>query len=205
MGKFITFEGGEGCGKSTLIQGLKDYFDKHGVNYVATREPGGLPLCEDIRNILKYSKQQISKRAEFLLFSASRAQLVEDFIRPQLESGKIVICDRFLDSSRVYQGFANGLADADIMAITNFATGGLMPDLTFYLDIDPQVAFNRKGGRDKDDRIEERDISYHQNVRLGYQRIAKSEKRFVVLDATMSKQQILDAVLEKLRKENIIE
>ena len=205
MGKFITFEGGEGCGKSTLIQGLKDYFDKHGVNYVATREPGGFPLCEDIRNILKYSKQQISKRAEFLLFSASRAQLVEDFIRPQLESGKIVICDRFLDSSRVYQGFANGLADADIMAITNFATGGLMPDLTFYLDIDPQVAFNRKGGRDKDDRIEERDISYHQNVRLGYQRIAKSEKRFVVLDATMSKQQILDAVLEKLRKENIIE
>ena len=205
MGKFITFEGGEGCGKSTLMQGLKDYFDKHGVNYVATREPGGLPLCEDIRNILKYSKQQISKRAEFLLFSASRAQLVEDFIRPQLESGKIVICDRFLDSSRVYQGFANGLADADIMAITNFATGGLMPDLTFYLDIDPQVAFNRKGGRDKDDRIEERDISYHQNVRLGYQRIAKSEKRFVVLDATMSKQQILDAVLEKLRKENIIE
>lgn len=205
MGKFITFEGGEGCGKSTLIQGLKDYFDKHGVNYVATREPGGLPLCEDIRNILKYSKQQISKRAEFLLFSASRAQLVENFIRPQLESGKIVICDRFLDSSRVYQGFANGLADADIMAITNFATGGLMPDLTFYLDIDPQVAFNRKGGRDKDDRIEERDISYHQNVRLGYQRIAKSEKRFVVLDATMSKQQILDAVLEKLRKENIIE
>lgn len=205
MGKFITFEGGEGCGKSTLIQGLKDYFDKHGVNYVATREPGGLPLCEDIRNILKYSKQQISKRAEFLLFSASRAQLVEDFIRPQLESGKIVICDRFLDSSRVYQGFANGLADADIMAITNFATGGLMPDLTFYLDIDPQVAFNRKGGRDKDDRIEKRDISYHQNVRLGYQKIAKSEKRFVVLDATMSKQQILDAVLEKLRKENIIE
>jgi dTMP kinase len=205
MGKFITFEGGEGCGKSTLIQGLKDYFDKHDVNYVATREPGGLPLCEDIRNILKYSKQQISKRAEFLLFSASRAQLVEDFIRPQLESGKIVICDRFLDSSRVYQGFANGLADADIMAITNFATGGLMPDLTFYLDIDPQVAFDRKGGRDKDDRIEKRDITYHQNVRLGYQKIAKSEKRFVVLDATMSKQQILDAVLEKLRKENIIE
>ena len=205
MGKFITFEGGEGCGKSTLIQGLKDYFDKHGVNYVATREPGGLPLCEDIRNILKYSKQQISKRAEFLLFSASRAQLVEDFIRPQLDSGKIVICDRFFDSSRVYQGFANGLSDADIMAITNFATGGLVPDLTFYLDIDPQVAFNRKGGRDKGDRIEERDINYHQNVRLGYQKIAKAETRFVVLDATMSKQQILDAVLEKLRKENIIE
>ncbi len=205
MGKFITFEGGEGCGKSTLIQGLKDYFDKHGVNYVATREPGGLPLCEDIRNILKYSKQQISKRAEFLLFSASRAQLVEDFIRPQLDSGKIVICDRFFDSSRVYQGFANGLSDADIMAVTNFATGGLVPDLTFYLDIDPQVAFNRKGGRDKGDRIEERDINYHQNVRLGYQKIAKAETRFVVLDATMSKQQILDAVLEKLRKENIIE
>ena len=205
MAKFITFEGGEGCGKTTLIENLKNYFDEHRVDYVSVREPGGLKLCEEIRNIVKYSSEKISKKAELLLFSASRAELVEDYILPMLEQGKIVICDRFYDSTRVYQGFANGIEDSQVMSITNFATGGLKPDLTFYLDIDPEVAFERKGGRDKGDRIEERDMSFHKMVREGYKKIAKEEDRFVILDATKTREEILFDVLEKLREEGIIE
>ena len=196
MGKFITFEGGEGAGKTTLIDSLKKYFDENNIDYIATREPGGVKVCEEIRNIFKYSTEEISKRAELLLFSASRAELTQRLIRPSLESGKIVLCDRYFDSTRVYQGFANGIDDRDVMSITNFATNGLVPDITFYLDIDPKVAFLRKGGQDKGDRIEERDLSYHYMVRDGYNKIAKDDSRFVILDATLSKE---------LRTENIIE
>lgn len=205
MGKFITFEGGEGAGKTTLIDSLKKYFDENNIDYIATREPGGVKVCEEIRNIVKYSTEEISKRAELLLFSASRAELTQRLIRPSLESGKIVLCDRYFDSTRVYQGFANGLRDEDVMSITNFATNGLVPDITFYLDIDPKVAFLRKGGQDKGDRIEERDLSYHYMVRDGYNKIAKDDPRFVILDATLSKETILEQVLQKLRTENIIE
>ena len=205
MGKFITFEGGEGAGKTTLIDSLKKYFDENNIDYIATREPGGVKVCEEIRNIVKYSTEEISKRAELLLFSASRAELTQRLIRPSLESGKIVLCDRYFDSTRVYQGFANGLKDEDVMSITNFATNGLVPDITFYLDIDPKVAFLRKGGQDKGDRIEERDLSYHYMVRDGYNKIAKDDPRFVILDATLSKETILEQVLQKLRTENIIE
>ena len=205
MGKFITFEGGEGAGKTTLIEGLKKYFDDNKIEYISTREPGGVKVCEEIRNIVKYSTEDISKRAELLLFSASRAELTQRLIRPNLESGKIVLCDRYFDSTRVYQGFANGLSDADVMNITNFATNGLVPDITFYLDIDPKVAFLRKGGQDKGDRIEERDLSYHYMVRDGYIKIAKNDPRFVILDATLSKEVILEQVLKRLRMENIIE
>lgn len=205
MGKFITFEGGEGAGKTTLIDSLKKYFDENNIDYIATREPGGVKVCEEIRNIVKYSTEEISKRAELLLFSASRAELTQRLIRPSLESGKIVLCDRYFDSTRVYQGFANGLKDEYVMSITNFATNGLVPDITFYLDIDPKVAFLRKGGQDKGDRIEERDLSYHYMVRDGYNKIAKDDPRFVILDATLSKETILEQVLQKLRTENIIE
>ena len=205
MGKFITFEGGEGCGKTTLIQNVKNYFDEHNVNYVLTREPGGLKVCEEIRNLVKYSTEPICKNAELLLFSASRAELVENYLRPNLQAGKIVLCDRFFDSTRVYQGYANGVDDEVVMQITNFATGGLVPDITFFLDIDPKVAFERKGGQDKGDRIEERDLSYHNLVREGYKKIAEKEKRFVVLDATKTREQLLQDVIEKLREEGIIE
>ncbi len=205
MGKFITFEGGEGCGKTTLIENLKKYLAENNVDFVSAREPGGLKLCEEIRNIVKYSTEPISLRAELLLFSASRAELVKNFIIPNLNSGKVVICDRFFDSTRVYQGYANGLSDDDVMSITNFATGGLVPDITFYLDLDPIVAFERKGGRDAGDRIEERSLEYHNMVRKGYKKIASAEKRFVVLDATRSREQLLSDVVNKLKAEGIIE
>ena len=202
MGKFITFEGGEGSGKSTLLENLKAYLDKHNIEYVFTREPGGLKICEEIRQILKYSTEKIGDRAELLLFSASRAELVKQFIKPNLESGKIVLCDRFFDSSRVYQGYANNIDDSEVMKITNFATGGLVPDITFLLDIDPEVAFKRKGGRDSGDRIEAKSLEYHNLVREGYKKIA-TDSRFVVLDATLPADEILNLVVEKLKKENI--
>ena len=205
MGKFVTFEGGEGSGKTTLIENLKNYFEEHNIDYLATREPGGVKICESIRDILKYSTEKISLNTEILLFSASRAELVEDVILPNLKAGKVVLCDRFFDSTRVYQGYANNLDDKEIMQITSFATGGLMPDITFYLDIDPEVAFARKGGKDKGDRIEERDLSYHQMVREGYQKIAKNDERIVLIDATKSREEILQFVVEKLRQVNIIE
>src|SRR5574344_288708 len=200
LGKFITFEGGEGCGKTTIIESLKKVFDEKKIDYVVTREPGGLKICEDIRNILKYSTEKIGDKAELLLFSASRAELVEDLIKPALESGKIVLSDRFFDSSRVYQGYAKGISDDEIMKVTNFATGGLFPDITFYLDIAPEIAFQRKGGKDKGDRIEQRDMEYHNMVRKGFQILAQKEKRFVTLDATKTINELTEIILQKLKE-----
>ena len=204
MNKFVTFEGGEGAGKSTLINNLCDYLNKNKIEYQKVREPGGLALCEKIREILKYSEEPIGQNTELLLFSASRAQLVGEFIKPKLAQGQIVICDRFYDSSRVYQGYANGISDDVVMQITNFATGDLVPQVTFFLDIDPQIAFERKGGRDKGDRIEAKDLAYHNKVRQGYLEIAKKEDRFVVLDATKTEQELLDIVVKKLKEEKIL-
>lgn len=204
VGNLVTFEGGEGSGKSTLINALKQYLDEHKINYEAVREPGGLELCEEIRNILKYSKQNINSRAEFLLFSASRAQLVHEFIVPELLKGKLVLCDRYYDSSRVYQGYAGDIDDKDIMKVTNFATNKLVPKLTFFLDIDPVVAFERKGGQDKNDRIEQRNIKFHQKVREGYLKLASEEKRFVVLDATTPVDKLVEIVVAKMKEAKVI-
>lgn len=204
MGKFITFEGGEGSGKSTIIAKLTKYFEDNKIDYIATREPGGLKVCEEIRNILKYSNEKIGNRAELLLFSASRAELVDEVISPALIEGKIVLCDRFFDSTRVYQGFASGVPDEEIMNITHYATRNLVPDITFYLDIDPDVAFARKGGRDAGDRIENRNTTFHQLVRKGYLKLAETEPRIVKLDATKTPEEIFAEVLDKLREKNII-
>lgn len=204
MNKFITFEGGEGSGKSTLINNLVNYFNDNNINYIATREPGGVKFSENIRNILKYSTEPFGIRAELLLFSASRAEVVDKLIKPNLEAGKVVVCDRFFDSTRVYQGYANDISDEAVMSITNFATNGLTPAVTFFLDIDPVEAFKRKGGRDEGDRIEERDIDYHNKVREGYLNLCKKEERFVKLDATKTPQELLDEVVEILKMRGII-
>jgi dTMP kinase len=206
MGKFITFEGGEGCGKTTLINSLTKYFEDHKLNFVVTREPGGLPLCEEIRKILKYFKDgEIDSRTELLLFSASRATLTSQFIIPQLKSGKIVLCDRFFDSTRVYQGYCGKISDEDVMEITNFAVNNLKPDLTFYLNIDPVVAFKRKNGPDSGDRFENLSLDFHHKVREGYLHIASLEpKRFRVIDASKPANEVFDNVLEILKRERII-
>lgn len=204
MNKFVTFEGGEGCGKSTLINLLADYLTQINVDFLATREPGGLQVCEEIRNIVKYSQEHLTPQTELLLFSASRAELVEDVIKPALNNGKVVLCDRFFDSTRVYQGYCVGIDDETVMQITNFATGGLVPEVTFFLDIDPKFAFERKGGQDKGDRIENKDFSFHTKVREGFRCLAEKEKRFIVLDATLPPQELLEIVAETLKSKNII-
>ena len=204
MNKFVTFEGGEGSGKSTLIKLLADYFEKNNVDFLATREPGGLEVCEEIREIVKYSKNNLTPQAELLLFSASRAELVHEVIEPALKSGKIVLCDRFFDSTRVYQGFCAGIKDETVMEITKFATNELVPEVTFFLDIDPKFAFERKGGKDKGDRIENKDFSFHENVRKGFLALSQKERRFVVLDATKTPNELLDEVLKTLKSKNIL-
>lgn len=204
MNKFVTFEGGEGSGKSTLIKLLSDYLFENHVNFLATREPGGLDVCEEIRTIVKYSKSNLTPKTELLLFSASRAQLVNDVIEPALNAGKLVLCDRFFDSTRVYQGFCVGIDDKIVMDITKFATNGLVPEVTFFLDINPKFAFERKGGKDEGDRIENKDFSFHEDVRKYFKELAEKEKRFVVLDSTKSPQELLEEVVFVLKTKNII-
>ena len=204
MEKFITFEGGEGAGKSTLLNLLKDYLDKNNIDYITTREPGGTEECEKIRELVLTSKG-ISPLSQFLLFSASRSILVDKVIRPSLKQGKIVLCDRYFDSSRVYQGYCNGLKDKDIYDITNFATSGLIPSITFYLDIDPIIAFKRKQQIDTNDVFETKNLDFHNEVRQGFLNIAKQEpNRFVVIDATKSQQEIVNIVIDVLKEKGVL-
>lgn len=204
MEKFITFEGGEGAGKSTLLNNLKQYLEDNNIDYIATREPGGTIECEKIREFVLTSKN-ISPLSQFLLFSASRSILVDKVIRPSLSQGKLVLCDRYFDSSRVYQGYCQGLKDDDIIKVTNFATNNIIPSITFYLDIDPVVAFKRKQQIDSTDVFETKDLEFHNKVRQGFLNLAKQEpSRFVVIDATKSQQEILNIVIKVLKERDIL-
>lgn len=204
MKNFVTFEGGEGSGKSTVIQELVDYCKENGIEYVATREPGGLAVCEEIRKILK-GTPGLSVETQLLLFSASRNHLCQNLIKPNLEQGKIVFCDRFYDSTRAYQGYAGGMRDEDIMLVTNYAVGDVKPQVTFFLDMDPVVAFKRKGGCDEGDVFEQASIEFHKRVREGYHKLAEKEKdRFVVIDATLSKEEVFNKVINVLKERDIL-
>lgn len=204
MKNFITFEGGEGCGKTTLIGKLHKYCLDNGIDSLITREPGGIKECEEIRNMLKSTKD-FSVKTQVLLFSASRSHLCEHVIKPSLEQGKIVFCDRFYDSTRVYQGMNGNIDDSLIMQITNFAVGDIKPQITFFLDIDPVVAFKRKGGADKGDVFEEAGIEFHQKVRENFKLLAKKEpERFVLIDASLSADEVFQNVLDILKKEKVI-
>ncbi len=174
-GKFITFEGSEGCGKSTQSRMLFSYLKSKGKKVVYLREPGGVKLSEAIRKILLDPKSRISAQAETLLYMAARAQVVEEIIKPALESGKIVVCDRFLDSTIAYQGYGLGIDVKLIHILGNFATQGIKPDLTFFLDL--PVKSGLKHRHNCQDRIEQRCISYHEKVRRGYLALARQEPR----------------------------
>ena len=173
--KFITFEGSEGCGKSTQSGMLYHYLKSKGLKVVYLREPGGVKLSEKIREILLDPGSKISPEAETLLYMAARAQVVRDIIKPALEAGKIVICDRFLDSTIAYQGFGLGIDIKLIKSIGNFATQGISPDLTIFLDL--PVKSGLKHRHNCKDRIEQRSVSYHEKVRNGYLALAKKESR----------------------------
>ncbi len=173
-GLFITFEGGDGSGKSTQIEKLKDYLENKGFNVVLTREPGGTKISEDIREIILDSRNtEMSDMTETLLYAAARAQLVEQVIRPAVERGDMVICDRFVDSSMAYQAYGRGLGDI-VWDINKNAVGDCMPDLTILLRLDPEAGMGRISGR-KQDRIELSSSDFHRRVYEGYLAL---EKRF---------------------------
>lgn len=191
MSVFISFEGVDGSGKSTQLRLLLQYLDELGVPYVFTREPGGTPIAEQIRRILlDPANKGMSVITEALLFAASRAEHVARTIRPALEEGKVVICDRFVDSSLVYQALAGGLPPEFVLQINEMATGALRPHRTIVLDVDPEVALTRRQG-DGADRIERKALEYHRQVREGYLELARAEPRRVkVVDASRSVEEV---------------
>ena len=174
---FITFEGPEGSGKTTQINKLAVYLKKKGLKYIITREPGGSFVADKIRNILlDTGNKDLSPDAELLLYLASRAQHVKDKILPALKQGKIVICDRFSDSTMAYQGFARGFKRSLIRELNNFATGGLEPDLTLLFDIDVKKGLSRAHkAKNRKDRLELESLRFHNAVRKGFLKIAEEE------------------------------
>jgi dTMP kinase len=190
-GKFITFEGPEGCGKSTQIGLLAEMLSTQGITVLCTREPGGTSTGEAIRNILQHNAagESLAERAELLLFAASRAQLVQQKILPALERGEWVLCDRFIDSTMAYQGFARGMDLETLDRINDFAITLRKPNLTLLLDLDIETGFQRlekryAGGDQSHDRFEQESRDFHGRVRDGYHRLAQREpERFTLINA----------------------
>lgn len=198
-GRFIALEGGEGAGKSTQSRLLAEALRAQGIDVITTREPGGTPGAEAIRTLLLANDApDWGPRAEALLFAAARADHVATLIRPALERGAWVICDRYLDSSRAYQGGGGGLSDADLLDLHRIGSEGLLPDLTLLLTLDAAEAQTRLAARDADgaDRIGGRDAAYHDRVADAFLRFAQGEPmRFAVIDAAGSPQQVHNRVM----------
>ena len=187
-GLFLTFEGSEGCGKSTQIRLLSDMFRAHGQEPLLVREPGGTPSGEMVRHLLQHAPEgaALTAEAELLLFASSRAQLVREVIVPALAAGRTVISDRFLDSTTVYQGVARKIPPEETARINAFAVGGCLPDMTFLLDLDRGAALARMNGRNQNaDRIERESEEFFEAVRRGYLELAARETaRIRILDAS---------------------
>ena len=194
MGLFVTFEGGEGCGKSTQSKLLLKRLKQKNIPAVLTHEPGGTALGNEVRKALKRKRGSlISPQAELFLVAASRAQLVAEVIRPALEEGKVVICDRFTYSTLVYQGYGRGLELSFVKTVNNAATGNLKPDLTILLDISPEQGLARK--LSLRDRFELEDLSFHWRVREGYLKMVAAEsERWLVIDGSLPKGKIAEIV-----------
>ena len=196
-GIFITFEGIDGCGKSTQCEMLKDYLTEYGKEFIFVREPGGTEIGERIREILLDKKNTLmTARTELLLFEAARAQITDEVIKPALDDGKIVICDRFFDSSSAYQGMARGMGMDFVASLNMAATGGLKPDITFFFDISAEEALERRGKRgEASDRIELAGLKFQEDVRQGYLELAQSsEGRIVTIDAKLGIDEIFEQV-----------
>ncbi|WP_256762242.1 dTMP kinase [Cohnella sp. WQ 127256] len=195
-GLFITIEGGEGAGKTTLIHALAHKAQQQGHEVMITREPGGIPIAEAIRAvILDTGNTTMDARTEALLYAAARRQHLAEKVLPALEKGMVVICDRFIDSSLAYQGYARGLGIEAVWEINRFATEGNMPDLTLYLDIDPEIGLQRieQNGEREVNRLDLENLAFHRRVREGYKLVeAKFEERFITIDASVSPEQIAD-------------
>ena len=200
MALFITFEGGEGCGKSVQSRRLYRRFIREGLPALLTHEPGVTDLGKRVTRLLKWSDDLIiSPMAELLLFNTSRAQLVEELIRPGLENNVNVICDRYADSSTAYQGYGRKLDIDTVTVVNHAATHGLKPDLTVLLDMPVEKGLARKG--ENKDRLEKESIGFHNRVRKGYLTMSKTEpERWLVVDATQGKDKIEDIIWQKVSK-----
>lgn len=199
-GLFITIEGPDGSGKSTQIQFMKEFFEEQGLACLFTREPGGTLIGEKLREIiLDKGNAEMCDMTEALLYAASRAQHVEELIKPALAEGKIVVCDRFIDSSIAYQGYGRFLGDS-VRIINEYAVGGCMPDVTFLMELDPSVGKSRIR-EDVQDRLELEKIEFHNRVFAGYQELSKQyPDRFACIDAARDKETIRDEILGILKK-----
>lgn len=186
-GKFITLEGGEGVGKSTNLQYLKDYLTHKNIEFVVTREPGGTPLAEEIRSlVLNPREEKVDPTCELLMVFAARAQHLNSFILPHLKCGTWVISDRFTDATYAYQGKGRGIDLKSILDLEKLVQGELQPDLTLYLDCSPEIGMERVGKRSELDRIESAGIQFMRDVRQGYlERIEQFPERFAKIDASV--------------------
>lgn len=204
-GFLISFEGSEGSGKSTQISRIANRFEDAGYDVVVTREPGGTPIGEEIRRILMHADEadDMTPETELLLFAASRAQLVRQVILPAIKEGKIVLCDRFMDSTTVYQGVARQIQSEPVHLINTFAVGDLSPDVTVVIDLDAEVGLQRVRHRANDmpDRMEKENIEFYQKVRTGYLMLAKAvPERFIVVDGELPRAELEDIIWKQLRQ-----
>lgn len=202
-GKFITFEGPEGSGKTSVIKAVRDFLVKDGYDILTTREPGGSNIAEEIRSIiLNKENTEMNAYTEALLFAASRSQHFTEIIVPALEAGKIILCDRFIDSSLAYQGYARDLGIDEVYAINQFGIGNHMPDVTLFIDVPPKVGLARvfdNQGR-KVDRLDLETVEFHEKVYEGYKILAKKfEDRFIVIDGTNSVEAVIEDTLQVIK------
>ena len=202
VGKFITVEGIEGVGKSSNIDFLSDLVEREGYEIVRTREPGGTPMAERIRNLLlEHGEEALPDTAEMLLFFAARALHVNNRIRPALDAGKWVVCDRFTDASRAYQGDGRGLDLDRINTLAEWVQDGLEPDVTLLLDAPADIGMKRAKKRGATDRLESEKITFYERVREGYLRLAREEpKRFVIIDASQALDQVKADISEAMQQ-----
>lgn len=207
-GLFIVLEGPDGSGKSTVAKMIADYLGQKGHEIVFSREPGGTNISEKVRDIiLDNDNDEMADTTEALLYAASRAQHVSEKIIPWLESGKTIICERYIYSSLVYQGIGRGLGVEKVKMINEFGTKGIYPDLVLFFDIDPGKALKRKTRHDGGDRLEQEDLSFHRQVFEGYKQIIKIFPEIKIIDASRKRKEIFSEVkqiienLPKSRKE----
>ncbi len=205
-GKFITFEGCDGCGKSTQLKMLSAYLTEKGIAHVFTREPGGGKISEAIREILLSGKNmEMTDECEALLYAAARVQHLHDRVQPALAEGKLVICDRYVDSSLAYQAYARNLGEEFVRQINAYALEHYLPDATVFIDLTPEDAFKRKHGADENDRLEQAGMAFHRRVYEGFDTLAKQNpERFIRIDGKQSPQNIFDAVVKALQEKNCL-
>lgn len=205
-GKFITIEGCEGVGKSTQLRLLKEYCEQNGINALFTREPGGCDISEKIRNVILDSQNtEMSDMTELLLYCAARSQHTETVIKPAIENGITVFCDRYCDSTAAYQGYARGIDWSTVRQLNSAAMCGVKIDCTVFIDVSPEKGFARKGGAKDDDRLERETLEFHKKVYAGFKNIIEKEpERFLCFKAEGTKYETHELIVNALKERGIL-